>query len=166
MTVAGATNCKIAYNALFGKKCFELTYQYKEANDFFYEGYEYKWDDSMYYFSCIRCAEIAYQFNKNGNANHDRPNNGEIPGGENMTYKGKFVDGIHSTLATYSSVDAFSAWIDSRGHRETIEDVVGNITLARLQHGFLKRKVGLSFGYRILIKNRVRWSINCFTFIF
>lgn len=113
------------------KKCFDLTYQYKEEGGFFYEGWEYKWDDDMYYFSCLRCAEMAYMFNKNGNANHDRPNNEGILGVENMTYKGKFEDGICDILVSYSSADAFQAWLDSRGHRETIEAAVGNTTLSQ-----------------------------------
>ena len=114
------------------KKCFDLTYQYKEENGFLYDGWEYKWDDDVYYYSCIRVAEMAYLYNSGyEDTFHNRPNGEKLICGENLTYKGYFEAGSSYILTTYSAEEAFESWMNSRGHRENIEDSASNTVLAQ-----------------------------------
>lgn len=120
------------------KKCFDLTYQYKEEGDFFSKSGEfvYEWNDDMYNFSCIRCAEMAYLASQCETINeflsidyHNRPNGGDS-GYENMTAK----NSLYAYLdIDYSAGEAFQTWMDSRGHRENIEDAVSNTSLAQFK---------------------------------
>ena len=117
------------YNYDEAKKCFDLTYQYKEENDFLYDGWEYKWDDSVYGYSCIRTAEMAYLYELGyEDTFHNRPTGEKPRCGENLTYKVySSIDGI----STYSAEEAFNDWINSRGHRDNLEDSASNTVLAQ-----------------------------------
>lgn len=114
------------------RNCFDLTYKYKEENGFLYDGWEYKWDDSVYGYSCIRTAEMAYLYNSGYEGDfHNRPNGEELRCGENLTYRGYFEEGSSDIVISYSAEEAFSAWINSTGHRDNLEDSASNTVLAQ-----------------------------------
>lgn len=121
------------YNYDEAKKCFDLTYQYKEENGFLYDGWEYKWDDSVYGFSCIRTAEMAYLYNSGYEGTfHNRPNGKELEcSGENLTFRGYFEGGSSDIIISYSAKEALDAWLSSMGHRYTLEDSASNTVLAQ-----------------------------------
>lgn len=121
------------YNYDEAKKCFDLTYQYKEENGFLYDGWEYKWDDSVYGFSCIRTAEMAYLYNSGYEETfHNRPNGKELEcSGENLTFRGYFEGGSSDIIISYSAKEALDAWLSSMGHRYTLEDSASNTVLAQ-----------------------------------
>lgn len=112
------------------RKCFDLTYKYKEENGFLYEGWEYKWDESKYHYSCIRVAEMSYLCNIGySDTFHNRPNGEKLIGGENLTYKDEA--GHPNILTTYYANEALNSWLNSTGHRITLEDWATNTTLAQ-----------------------------------
>lgn len=114
------------------KKCYELGYQYKEENDFLYADWGFEWDDDKYNYSCIRVAEMAYQYDTIGEAFHDRPNGEKLICGENLTYRPCTIESYHSpNITKYSSNEALESWLNSKGHRETLEDHAGNTVLAQ-----------------------------------
>lgn len=121
------------YNYDEAKKCFDLTYQYKEENGFLYDGWEYKWDDSVYGFSCIRTAEMAYLYNSGYEGTfHNRPNGKELEcSGENLAFRGYFKGGSSDIIISYSAKEALDAWLSSMGHRYTLEDSASNTVLAQ-----------------------------------
>lgn len=112
------------------KKCFDLTYQYKEENGFLYDGWEYKWDDSVYGYSCIRTAEMAYLYNSGYEGTfHNRPNGKELEcSGENLTYK---IEVDSDVISIYLAEEALDSWLNSMGHRYTLEDSASNTVLAQ-----------------------------------
>ncbi len=112
------------------KKCFDLTYQYKEENGFLYDGWEYKWDDSVYGYSCIRTAEMAYLYNSGYEGTfHNRPNGKELEcSGENLTYK---IEVDSDVIPIYLAEEALDSWLNSMGHRYTLEDSASNTVLAQ-----------------------------------
>ena len=118
------------YNYDEAKKCFDLTYQYKEENGFLYDGWEYKWDDSVYGYSCIRTAEMAYLYNSGYEGTfHNRPNGKELEcSGENLTYK---IEVDSDVISIYLAEEALDSWLNSMGHRYTLEDSASNTVLAQ-----------------------------------
>ena len=118
------------YNYDEAKKCFDLTYQYKEENGFLYDGWEYKWDDSVYGYSCIRTAEMAYLYNSGYEGTfHKRPNGKELEcSGENLTYK---IEVDSDVIPIYLAEEALDSWLNSMGHRYTLEDSASNTVLAQ-----------------------------------
>lgn len=118
------------YNYDEAKKCFDLTYQYKEENGFLYDGWEYKWDDSVYGYSCIRTAEMAYLYNSGYEETfHNRPNGKELEcSGENLTYK---IEVDSDVIPIYLAEEALDSWLNSMGHRYTLEDSASNTVLAQ-----------------------------------
>lgn len=118
------------YNYDEAKKCFDLTYQYKEENGFLYDGWEYKWDDNVYGYSCIRTAEMAYLYNSGYEGTfHKRPNGKELEcSGENLTYK---IEVDSDVIPIYLAEEALDSWLNSMGHRYTLEDSASNTVLAQ-----------------------------------
>lgn len=115
------------------KKCFDLTYQYKEENGFFYDGWEYKWSEDKYKFSCIRVAEMAYQFDTLEKASHSRPNGVSLAYSENMQYVAiKFI-GMNPNPIEMDAKEAFQNWLGSKGHKDNIESAASYSSLAKFK---------------------------------
>ena len=116
-------------------KNFELTLDYKKTHtdsdgeSLYDEEYGFEWDEEMYNFSCIRCAEEVYMVDtyttnykfpvdENGNELmdlHTRPNGGDGPGSENAIECGGM-----------SAEYALQSWLDSPGHKYAIEQMCWN----------------------------------------
>lgn len=72
-------------------------------------------------YACIRVAEMAYQFETTGAANHERPNGESLDCGENLLYSGPKYIGVNHELKDIPANDALQLWLDSEGHRDNIE---------------------------------------------